>query len=920
MPKVLSYTPSWLSRPSPGFDLFQPSPKSKSPSLVNGSKKDKHTGPCRTIAHRGTEVFVLAGNEIRWSDLVLLKDTSEELSKSRRKLNGKGKHSKSRSEGEDPVEDEGSAESAYRTLKVPVAGQIRQLIISPRGEYLAILTTHTAHVAILPDSSHLSARDSGPIRVKTFQLGPTAHVLEQAPLASALWHPLGHNGACLITLTTDATVRMWELNRENRHSFDGPALAVDLKKLANATSANEDFGASKYGTNKGFSPDSFEMEVAAACFGGLGREDEHGWAPMTLWIAMKEGDVYALCPLLPSKWQPPPSLIPSLSTAVVAKAAAIGSASAALEEERQVSEQQYKWFTEIDNQEPLLAPGDTEFDSVEVYARPSHPGPIPKLQGPFQLELDLDDDFEITDVMAIGAKLDDDELMLGEDFGSDTDGEGLSVGVICLLTNTGKVHICLDLDGVEGQWLPARNSRAWYSSGLESPSLLVFETISLSPATESDISWPIFSPDPLSRYSLFVTHDTGVFALSVNPWIRRLEDELTADIDVGAAFRLDLFVSSAKTLVDNPIKLPREQNAPQTQPSSVSSCVALFDSDLGYFLLTVAASQPYAAILDAPSAYVKVESTPPRHHGQALIQHEPRTPYQPSHAFYAPSALPAFINIKTAPRHRRALNDEIRLSPNTLTLMTDAHRLLSAETHALGVAAADLFRRCERLQDEFRDQIRRAADVAARIDAVTGDDEEDDGGRGAHGEGVVGSARVMQRIDGVRARQAELVERHERLRRRVARIAGRPLSAEEKGWAAEVSALAAAVPLAPASSPLPPDDGDDMAEDAAEVQAQDGEDVTPPYARYEAVIALKSSLVAQAESLAAQDIEDGNGERGDGGADRAGEANGSRNGSVRVPPGFRKQKVAAVMQLLERETALVDATAERLGRLSMLGL
>lgn len=72
MPReVLKYTPPWLSRPSSGFDLFQsgasqlsqPEPKSSVPQTPN-----------RTIAARGTEVFVAVGKDIRWSDLLWIKD------------------------------------------------------------------------------------------------------------------------------------------------------------------------------------------------------------------------------------------------------------------------------------------------------------------------------------------------------------------------------------------------------------------------------------------------------------------------------------------------------------------------------------------------------------------------------------------------------------------------------------------------------------------------------------------------------------------------------------------------------------------------------------------------------------------------------------------------------------------------------
>lgn len=178
-----------------------------------------------------------------------------------------------------------------QVLKIPVADDIRQLIISPNTNLLAVLTTHTVHICVLPDSSHLTSDDASPLKPKTYTLGPTTHVTSRAPIASALWHPLGVNGSCVVTVTVDAIVRVWELSTQDRWSFDSPTTSIDLKKLADGTNVDQDFSASVSATSKAFSPDSFEMEVAAASFATKG---SGGWNPMTLWVAMREGDVYAL--------------------------------------------------------------------------------------------------------------------------------------------------------------------------------------------------------------------------------------------------------------------------------------------------------------------------------------------------------------------------------------------------------------------------------------------------------------------------------------------------------------------------------------------------------------------------------------------------------------------------------------------------
>ena len=79
MPKLISYTPGWLSRPSPGFDLFTKTSDGKGSILHARQTADQpNNGPCRLIAHRGSEIFTVVGNNgIRWADLAVLKDEWE---------------------------------------------------------------------------------------------------------------------------------------------------------------------------------------------------------------------------------------------------------------------------------------------------------------------------------------------------------------------------------------------------------------------------------------------------------------------------------------------------------------------------------------------------------------------------------------------------------------------------------------------------------------------------------------------------------------------------------------------------------------------------------------------------------------------------------------------------------------------------
>ncbi|KAG0647498.1 Nucleoporin NUP82 [Hyphodiscus hymeniophilus] len=866
MPKITSYTPAWLSKPSPGHDLFTAAPSSQSLSAT--SKKASRPGPRRTIAYRGVEVFIAVGKEIRWADLVYLREVWEDKEQKKRSFpKGRG--------GDDNFE-EGHAQG-YRTIKVPVADDIKQLIISPSDNYLAILTTHTVHIAVLPESSHLTAPDTGPLRLKTYTLGPTTHVTSQSGVASALWHPLGVNGTCLVTVTNDAVVRVWELSTADRWSFDRPTLAIDLQKLADGTSLDEDFGASVSGMRRGFSADSFEMEVASACFASRG---SGGWSPMTLWIAMREGDVYALCPLLPEKWSPPPTLIPSLSVSIVAKDAAMEDDPTMTQKDMLLAQQQLAWMSDIDIQEPIQIEGNLGEAPAEVYMRPSKPGRVPKLQGPFDFELapqQSQDELDglLSDIYVIGTKMDADELMDGEDddLEKEENQEGLSMSVVCLLMSSGRVSICLDIDGVEAQWLPKMKSKVTrYVQEEDAPTLVTFHALDTTRETEVwEGNWPMFSPDCTSRYSFYVTNTSSVTFVSLSSWAFGLERELSEG-GQGTDFRVDLLAKQWSIRERIHTQKMEDHSAP------LAACAVTYDPDLGYLLLTATSYGPVAVFFDPPEVEFELfgrERSPTYDSDldKPLILYHPRPVYEPAHALEISSALPSLLDKLKHGKYKRLLQEEVRLSAATLTIMTDAHKLLSDETHKLGTAAAELFRRCARLQQDLRSQIQKANEIASRVETVTGRDVEE-------GPAKSSDELMAERIKAAQDRQQEITTRIEKLRKRSTKGTSRELSDKERAWVEEVNVLNTKV--------------FGGGEENRSSRAQSKE----PWARYEMIEQVNEELMEQMRDLS--------------GGDEV-----PSSPIVKVPSEIRKVKMGQVMSLLDRESALVEGAKNRLEKLSL---
>ncbi|KAL4925014.1 uncharacterized protein BDV17DRAFT_191099 [Aspergillus undulatus] len=868
MPKVISYTPPWLSRPSPGASLFS-SPAPKDPASIKNSQVGNYVGPSRSLARRGNEVFTVVDNQIRWSSLTRLKDEWQQRERS--------KNQKTEVDNEAP----------YRTLLVPVYEQIRQIIPSPNGAFLAIVADHTVFIAVLPDPSHLSTTDGSPIRVKTYQLGPTTHVIPESPVVSALWHPLGvysNLGGCLVTVTEDAAVRVWELDRNNHWSFDRPTLGIDLRKLIDGTSSDQDFAPSGFGKNKGFSSDYVDMEVASARFGGIGSEKEDAWAAMTLWIAMKPGDLYALCPLLPSKWRAPSAAVPSLSAAIIPKISALEEDPLDYEEQLTACRQQYEWLAEIDNQEPLqVIPGSATEPESEILTRPSTLSAIPKLQGPFRVDAGDDaDDLDLCDMLVIAAKADTDALMLGEEDELALNGgdDKLSATTICLSSLSGRVYICLELEGVEGQWLPKTRKNVFQAPVSESTDLLLVEALdTVKEGRRSSPTWPMFTPDAHSRYSFFVTTSHSVVFMSLASWIQRLEDELQSEDTSGSGFRLQILCEGNVSTLESIIQVDDDASNLTSQPFHLPASLVYHDYDLGYFLLTSHASHPYAAVLEKPSFFPSFSLQSDAQPTDSPTIPPYRPPYQVPSVLYSDSPLEFFVDKNVPHRYRSSLKEPVLLSPATLDIVAAAHRILSAHTNALERAASDLFRRCERLQGELRDQLGQVSDVADRIKGVSSEISEN----GQRKEGSRNTEALDKRLQAAKDRQTQLVQRYEALRNKVLKSGGRPLSERETSWIAEVETLSQSF------------DKDRKEEDVAQISQ-----------RLEAVKEIASELLTEAKSVASRIPSP---------SEPSSPAS-PTSGQPRVPQRLQRAKIADAMKMVERESAVIESITARLARLN----
>jgi nucleoporin NUP82 len=256
---------------------------------------------------------------------------------------------------------------------------------------------------------------------------------------------------------------------------------------------------------------------------------------------------------------------------------------------------------------------------------------------------------------------------------------------------------------------------------------------------------------------------------------------------------------------------------------------------------------------------------------------EPRQAYQADNRFFEECLAEAFAKRPGSRHPYYPLKEHIRLSEATLDIMIQAHAIFGIEAKELGEGVARLFRACSRMQNEYKDQIQQVRHLATKVDGITGDDEEAYEGDGRQ----KGRARIEQRLDLVKQRQHKIDEKYKRIRKRLTSLNERQMSDKEKVFAAEVDALAHSL-----------DDGSSGAQGHR-------------WKRIDEVNQLSAKLIERGKEVTPQQ--------------EALERSTMNGSSARrpVPTAFRKAKMEHVMELLNRETAMVESATERLQRLGI---
>ncbi|KAG0131875.1 hypothetical protein HOY82DRAFT_607214 [Tuber indicum] len=842
----------WLSRSSTGYDLFTKTPENPTsyPSLVTTEDEGTAVGPMRVMANRGTEIFVGRGNEVRCADLQDLK---------------------ARHTPRDGIRGGGHRE--YKVLDLPELDfEIHQLEISRDGLLLAIIGEKELAVCVLP-AEGLARMDGSKLRVPAFNMvGPNYHNSEKGSrIVRAIWHPLGVEGASLVVLTSESIVRTYDFTISQDFTFEIPDQTFDLHALG---------GRARH--VGGFFADGEEMEAASCCFG----DGYQGWRPFTLYILMRGGDVYALTPVVPSRWKAPREYLQSLSLDI----------SWGLENlednvtmgEKLVLRQQTKWINHVLNQEANI--GTTCIGSTvsprkkasTCLVRPGIVGPIPQLQGPFLFQPappELSSDEYGCDIFHI---------------------EHHPVGVIGILFSNGKVDICMEPESLKAKWVDKRIRRKGAEDESDQstqglPVISGYETIDLGfppGSSSSGISWPVFSRDPQSNQVWYINHNLGVAAISMKAWLSKLATVLDSDEDDG-------FV--AKSMEKNPqstvYKPIQNANKPQSLARPMIGSVAVYEAYLGYLL--IAATKTNSQSVEFEDVQGRASGVDPRassiattrslvHTSQLLLTqspahcgHQHRLSLLTSHftsppELTIPSALHSLLK-PTNPQHKKLLASPIHFTTETNDLLRAARDTLKMEYDRIMEIAQEMYDRATAQRIEFRKQlesIHKASEILTRIQ----------------------NRDVRARLDRFLTRQEELQARADEVLRILIVKNELGIGDAEKKWFREVAKVEEKIG----------GDAEKEQEEGEREEAEEAEEDSSTLAGRREIVAR---LAGELCPLVGEDgASPGEGRRGMKTVVGRGED---------VPEEVRTGKLRILRELLEREDALVKATKKKLENLTL---
>ncbi|KAK9451710.1 uncharacterized protein V1518DRAFT_409316 [Limtongia smithiae] len=672
----------------------------------------KDLGSRELIAVRGSEVFVATGGEVRCADCANIRNSLNSL-------------------------------RYYKTLSIPdINFTIRKLQINDTGTYLAIVGDHEIVVCALPFAS-FSRRAEARLHVRHKFLGET--VLDENDfILKTLWHPLSKKDSCLMVLSSDNVLRMFDVS----FSYEEPDLSFDFSSV----SSEGDFS---YGISA-----SSSLEPVSMCFGIAG----HGLGQMALYVLMKDGDIYILNPFIPRQSAIDRDLIQLMLEWAAAEDKEASSPSVS-KLERFIRRRQFSWVADISVQSKDVTKSSTgitartnrygELIDLCAFERPSVDSQGVKLQGPVLLQ-------PFPKVLYKA--------------GNTTDITSLEVDdmtIFFVSYESGRVNLYLEDTPVTALWenplYEAYVEATDGDSGHELPRMFLLESISLkSPQITDGEHWSYwFIQGALDDTFVLIGTETRIVEINVKAMTSALIDAFTSGKE-----------TSIKRFLDKPIK-SNIITLSDAKSSRILGQILLRDTISGTSLVTlsedhvdVLLDEGEASVLEDSLAAVVTSAervASPRRDGlQNLTTYQ--TLMTPMDINLNALAMGSGIQNKLGRQKLSAkfsFTEPLMVSEETLNFFGEVVELLSADIESVYKAGYKIHRRTIEQRAELRRQLLKLAEIQDRIC------------KAGHTEMTTNVAKAVDR-------QRLLADRASALQTRLIASQSLPLSDAERKWIQEL--------------------------------------------------------------------------------------------------------------------------------------
>ncbi|ORZ20684.1 hypothetical protein BCR42DRAFT_409282 [Absidia repens] len=267
-----------------GFNQF----KTTTATATTATDSDASHRRTQQLALRGNDLFLAVGSHIRVLNLVDFKDAwigaTEQLNQG----------------NFNDINHSDILDIPHKILETPGIDFVIDVIIpNANGTLLAVAGENRLAVVCLPRKGFSSQADSSiaimshqKVACKTLLIGQDFYNNNgDTRILKIDWHALSETGSHIVVLSNDSFLRMFDVSVDTNTPEQKFNLAVSQRKQPTTT------------TSFGISADDEmdeEEEVATFTLGGPSH-DTSGWEPFTVYYALKNGHMYALCPVLPFK-------------------------------------------------------------------------------------------------------------------------------------------------------------------------------------------------------------------------------------------------------------------------------------------------------------------------------------------------------------------------------------------------------------------------------------------------------------------------------------------------------------------------------------------------------------------------------------------------------------------------------------------